>query len=199
MNIDTIKQTLKRLNYAFFDNGKPHNLNLIGIRNSERRAGYFDDTFIIIYRNRENKEVIFTFPCTTDPSDVYLQKPLSGKGTAIVVPGQYRGLWKIGVHANKYTALVQAKPIKVYRDNNKDNIINTDNRTIEEGIFGINLHRAGLKDSNEIGLYSAGCQVLEHKKDFDFIIKACQVSADNFGNSFTYTLLTQENIKNNHE
>lgn len=189
MTLEELKERLKSKGYVYFDDNKPYNVNLVGVRSKNRRAGKFDDKFILAYRNRSLEQKYFVFPCTTDPSDYYLQKPLSSGGTAIVVEGQYRGLWQLGKHQGRYTALVQRKPIAVYRDNNRDNILDMDKRTIETGFFGINCHHAGFLKRETVDLYSAGCQVLQNYSDFDLIIKTCKVSATIYGNSFTYTLL----------
>ena len=37
--------------------------------------------------------------------------------------------------------ILQVKEMKVYRDNNKNQILDYNEATIEEGIFGINIHR----------------------------------------------------------
>jgi hypothetical protein len=41
---------------------------------------------------------------------------LQPKSTAILAQGQYKGAYKIGLHQGKYKALVEAKPITVIRD-----------------------------------------------------------------------------------
>lgn len=192
LTLDELKERLSRLNYSFFDNNKPYNINIIGVRSKNREANLFDDQLHIAYRDKELRMHHYIFPCTTDPGTNHLFAPLSSKGTAILVPGQYRGVWGLGLHQGKYRALVQIKPVKVYRDANKNNILDFDESTIEEGVFGINLHRASQwSNLNEVGLYSAGCQVVQNPKDFDFIIKACEVSALYFGNNFTYTLINE--------
>ena len=50
----------------------------------------------------------------------------------------------------------QTKSIKIYRDGNKDGVI--DKKIVQEGLFGINFHQAGL--GNLIDNWSAGCQVV---------------------------------------
>ena len=75
---------------------------------------------------------------------------------AIVCDRQYKGLWQIGMHRGKYRALVQRGIIAVYRDDNKDKVIDRDPSTIMEGYFGINGHHAG-EESTVVGKWSAGC------------------------------------------
>ena len=50
----------------------------------------------------------------------------------------------------------QVKPIQIFRDGNKDG--NLDEKVIQKGLFGINMHQAGL--GNFIDNWSAGCQVV---------------------------------------
>lgn len=192
LTLDELQERLRNLNYAFFDGNKPYNINIIAVRSKNRIANAFDDHFHLCYRDRMLRMHHFIFHGTTDPGENHLFAPLSSKGTAIVVPGQYRGIWGLGLHAGKYRALVQVKPIKVYRDNNRDNILNLDPKTIEEGMFGINLHRASeWRNLKDVGLYSAGCQVIQSAKDFELIIKACEISLMEYGNNFTFTLIDE--------
>ena len=62
-------------------------------------------------------------------------------GVAILKPGQYRGSHKLGLHQGKYEALRQKSPVKVYRDNNKDGDYDLIEENVQEGIFGINIHK----------------------------------------------------------
>jgi len=192
LSLDELKERLRGLGYIFFDGNKPYNVNLIGVRCKNRIANTFDDHFHIAYRDRELRMRHYIFPCTTDAGTEHLSVPLRSKGTAIVVPTQYRGLWGLGLHAGKYRALVQVEPIEVYRDNNRDNVLNLDPSTIEKGMFGINLHRASSWNNvEEVGRYSAGCQVIQDHKDFELVMKVCEVAALEYSNSFTYTLIDE--------
>ena len=64
------------------------------------------------------------------------------EGVAILKPGQYRGSHKLRLHQGKYMALGQQKPVKVYRDNNRDANYDLDESKTDTGLFGINIHRA---------------------------------------------------------
>ena len=107
-----------------------------------------------------------------------------------MVPGQYRGLWRIGIHKGKYKALVQNRPVTVYRDNNKDSVYDIEAATINTGVYGINLHHAGT-DSTEVNNWSAGCQVIARLRDFQQLMSI--ISKQN-SNTFTYTLLKEEEL-----
>jgi hypothetical protein len=181
-----IRGKFSTLGYAFFE-GK-WDLNLIGLRSASDDANLFDDTFLVLAKNDANEWVSFRWACTTDPGRAWLAKPSRVEGCAIVVPGQYRGLWKKGLHKGEKPALVQAKPIKIWRDADKDNELDRTGKIIE-GIFGINCHRAG-KDSPLVELWSAGCQVFKRETDFlQFLEIVDKQVAAGHGDTFSYTLL----------
>lgn len=186
---------MKDKGYAVFENGKPFNLNIVGIRANNPVPGSFDDMIYCFYKDRGNY-IKFAWPATTDPGLYYLQNPLNVDGTAILVPGQYRGAFKLGLHHGKYEALVQAKPLKVIRDIDRDSVLEFESKNIEEGMFGINIHRASNShESKTVGKWSAGCQVFANPDHFRTFIELCKSSAKLYGNSFTYTLINEKDIK----
>lgn len=180
--------------YAYFTNGK-YNLNIIGVRRAGTKVtNQFDDYIVVEYIDIYGIKTRDVFPATTDPGLSSMTKPMSSKGCAILVPGQYRSSWKIGYHKGKYEALVQCKPLKVYRDNNKDSVYDLNHKTIEEGDFGINIHKAG-DDSTIVNGWSAGCQVLKRKVNFDKLMKLAHYQfTQGMGARYTYTLLNEEDL-----
>jgi len=185
--------------YIFFDSNKKLNLNLIGIRRHNAGTNKFDDYLMVIYKDKNLESVRKLYPITTDPGEYWLKNPANPLGTAILVPDQYRGAWQLGKHQGKYEALVQRKPVKVYRDNNKDEIIDYNNiaLTLEEGYFGINIHRSSPYDkSYVISRWSAGCQVFQSIEDYEEFIGLCKESSTLYGNSFSYTLIDEEELRN---
>ena len=85
-----ILQAVKAKGFAVFTDGD-YNLNITGIRSPERVANAFDDRLCVTYK-RDDMWITETFEITTDPGSPYLLKPLANtSGTAILVPGQYRG------------------------------------------------------------------------------------------------------------
>lgn len=187
---------LRRKGYSYFTKGY-YNLNIIGIRKNNNNfiTNKYDDILVVIYRTRNGLKTVY-FNITTEPGDYYMRKKLGNpKGTAILVPGQYRGCWKLGKHKGEYEALVQAKPVKVYRDGNKDNVYDMFPQTINEGLFGINIHRSNEGFTRQtVDMYSAGCQVFADPKDFDKFIDLCKKQEVLYGNSFTYTLLDERDL-----
>jgi len=190
---------MKAKGYVFFDGAdKKLNLNLIGVRRDNEGTNEFDDFMLVLYREEE-LVVQKRYPITTDPGQYWLENPMNPKGTAVLVPDQYRGTWKVGKHQNNYQALVQCKPVKVWRDNNKDNIIDYNNITLisDKGYFGINIHRSNpYTESYVVNRWSAGCQVFKKIEDYNNFMELCKESAKIYGNSFTYTLITEKELRN---
>jgi len=178
------------MGFPVFENGD-YDINIIGVRSAERHAGAFDDVIHLafkvdgIWQHHE-------FAATCDPGIYWLENGRS-EGTAILVPGHYRGCWQLGLHRGKYTALTQCRPVQVYRDNNRDEIIDMIEENIQEGIFGINIHRAhSSAEVQSVGKYSAGCQVIQRSFDFDVLINACEEQAKTRGwHTFSYTLIEE--------
>ena len=190
------EKTLKKKGYAYFTNGQ-YNLNIIGVRaDNSTVINKFDDYMVVEYKSSRGKEQL-VYSITTEPGLYYMKNKLgNSKGTAILVPGQYRGCWQIGKHNGKYKALVQCKPVKVYRDGNKDNIYDLNPQTIDNGLFGINIHRSNESFTRDtIDMYSAGCQVFNNPSNFKTFIEVCEKQRQRFGNSFTYTLINEKDLK----
>jgi hypothetical protein len=194
--VSQIKKIMKEKKYVFFDSNMSLNLNIIGIRKNETVSNHFDDNMCVVYRNSCKEWEVFTAAATTDPGKTSLINPPNSKGTAILMPGQYRGSHKIDLHAGKYTALRQSGgKVKVWRDNNRDAYLDMDGSKIEEGYFGINIHRASSRGETAlVNSYSAGCQVLQDVNDFYKFMELCESSAAKYGNGFTYTLLEEEDF-----
>ncbi|WP_018692519.1 hypothetical protein [Algicola sagamiensis] len=192
LHAEQLIDALQRQHYQVFEGEM--NLNLVGVRTANTRANTFNDYFCVLYQQGEQWQ-LEVFPCTTDPGTYYRQHPLNVDGTAVMVPMQHRSLWTFGYHQGKYQALVQNKPVSVYRDGNQDDAIDTD-VAIQRGFFGINCHRAHAdKTVNTVDRWSAGCQVLANPKDFQRLMGLCLTSAAQWGNVFSYTLLTQAQLK----
>lgn len=188
---------MNKKGYTFFDGNKQLNINLIGIRRDNAGTNEFDDFIVLIYKNVHLKDIIKIYPATTDPGEYWLKNPINPKGTAVLVPGQYRSTWRLGKHQNAYEALVQRKLVKVWRDNNKDESIDYASfNTMNEGYFGINIHRSNPYDKSYlVNKWSAGCQVFQSVQDFDEFLDVCKRSASLYGNSFSYTLLTEQDLR----
>jgi hypothetical protein len=194
---EQVEATVKAKGYVYFEdtNNKGYDANIIGIRNSstgQKVTNAFDDLITLSYKDETGAWHYHEWPATTDPGKKGILESQNKSGIARLVEGQYRGSHGIGLHQGKYEALKQAKNVKVYRDANRD--MNYDENKIEEGVFGINIHKAGA-DSTYVENWSMGCQVFKKSTDFDEFMKICKKSSKIHGNSFTYTLIESTDIK----
>jgi hypothetical protein len=194
--LEQIKKSVESKGYVWFndDKNKGYDVNIVGIRNAatgQKVTNAFDDYITISYK--ENGEwKCHVWPATTDPGKKGVMEYHNKDGVARLVEGQYRGSHIIRLHQGKYEALGQDKPVKVYRDANKD--MNYDENKITEGVYGINIHKAGA-DSTYVENWSEGCQVFKKAADFEEFMKICRKSKDIHGNRFTYTLIETTDIK----
>ena len=189
------EKLFKAKGYAWFTKGS-YNLNIIGVRsNNNKVTDKYDDIIVVDY-NTDNCHKRVCYTITTEPGKYYMQNLCNPKGAAILVPGQYRGCWQIGLHRGKYKALCQCKAVKVYRDNNKDMIYNMTPKSIDKGIFGINIHRSNKTCiCDTIDKYSAGCQVFNDPVEFNAFMRLCEAQRKLYGNTFTYTLINEEDMQ----
>jgi hypothetical protein len=196
ITIEKLLAAMERNQYRIF-NGEL-NLNIIGVRHKNTRANTFNDVLCVLFEESGIWQ-LEQYKCTTDPGIYYRTNPCNVDGTAIVVPMQHRSLWTFGYHQGKYPALVQNKPVTVFRDGNKDETIDTDvtneNVIKQKGYFGINCHHASAtRESTQVDKWSAGCQVLAKPNDFECFMALCQQSSKKWGDTFTYTLLEQQQL-----
>jgi hypothetical protein len=191
-----LKQIMTKLfKYKWW--GGTYDLNVVGIRCPNRTADSFDDTIVAAYVDAHGNNRLTSFPITTDPGLNYLTKPINAKGCAILAPGQYLGMWRLGKHQGKYPALVQVKPCKVFRDINRDSKLDFEPHTLETGLFGINLHYVTANTIvQSIGNGSAGCQVHPVKEDNDYILSLVNLQMRYIKtDAVSYTLLLESELK----
>ena len=195
MSIAHLQSVIEGMGYAFFTKGD-WNVNIIGIRNPNLVANSFDDTMICAYKVLD-EWVLHEWQITTDAGRYWLKYPMNAKGCALLVPNQYRGVYKIDLHLGKYLALCQRNgEVEVYRDDNKDQILDFDDVTKEWGYFGINIHRSNPStESKIVERWSAGCQVFKKVADFNQFMEICGKASKIWGNKFTYTLIKEEDLK----
>jgi len=192
---EQIEKAVKAKGYVWFEDAtnKGFDLNIVGIRNSAtgtKVTNVFDDAISVSYK--ENGVWVYKeWVNTTDPGTKGVKEYHNAAGVARLVPGQYRGSHTLGLHQGKYEALKQQKPVKVYRDANRD--MNYDETKIQEGVFGINIHKAGA-DSTYVENWSEGCQVFKKAADFEEFMTICRKAGAIHGKSFTYTLIESKDI-----
>lgn len=182
--------------HAVFTAGE-YNLNIIGIRTPDDTANTFNDRLCVVYRDEFGWVTRGPWPITTDPGLYWRKHPMRVSGTAILCPQQARGAYKIGTHRT-YAALVQRGRVKIWRDNNRDEVLDTDPSVdTDSGHYGINIHRATSRRDGATGggstlvdRFSAGCQVFADPDDYDVFMGLCRKQVEvNGWETFTYTLV----------
>ena len=197
---EQIEAAVKAKDYKWFEDtaNKTYDVNIVGIRNTseavyKKVTNVFDDFITISYKKEDGAWGFYCWNATCDPGKKGVQQFHNRNGVARLVPGQYRGVWKIDKHQGKYDALCQRNgDVTVWRDANRDLVF--EENTTDTGMFGINIHKAG-QDSTWVENWSEGCQVFKRVKDFDAFMTVCRKAAKIHGNHFSYTLLESTDIK----
>lgn len=178
---EEIKEKFNSLNYVW------PAFQLVGVRSLADAPDSFDDDIYVI--SEIGKGLFFRTSCTTNPGVYWLKSFMNPKGTAVLKPDQYINTYEIGKHKGMYVALVQCRPVTVYRDNNKNNKADEIGMKEDTGYFGINIHKANSSVTSKIiNQWSAGCQVVNDPIDYAFIIDSCKQAGFK---QFTYTLLKE--------
>lgn len=193
-NPEIMKKLFEKKGYDFYTKGI-YNVNNFGIRITTEGKD-FNDLIGTVYKEAPEGDLICkAYVGTTDPGSYYLKNPMNKLGCAILAPGQYKG-YKIDMHRGKYEALCQRTgTVKVYRDDNRDEVIDLDLDSIKEGMYGINIHKVThsemVEDKNK---FSAGCQEIMNSGDYHEWMQIQHNAAAQFGNNFTYTLFELEDF-----
>jgi len=197
MILSQIRNTVIAKGYQWFEDNanKSYDVNIVGVRNSstgKKVTNLFDDVITISYKNDKGVWQYHEWMNTTEPGKKGVIEYHNPKGVARLIPGQYKGVWSIDKHQGKYEALCQRNgTVAIFRDNNID--MTFDDITRDNGMFGINIHKAG-QDSTWVENWSEGCQVFKRVKDFDEFMKICRIAAKIHGNKFSYTLIESKDI-----
>jgi|TARA_B110001452_G_C15113176_1_gene388035 hypothetical protein len=195
---EQIEKAMNGKGHKYFHHGA-YNVNIIGVRNAatgDEITNKFDDCMTISYKDDNGDWHFNCWKCTTDPGKYWAEHLLNKDGVAILKEGQYRGSHKIRKHQGKYDALCQKGPVKVYRDKNMDDEYDLIEENVHEGVYGINIHKAGSWKSGSVQVdkWSAGCQVFSKEDDFYDFMNVMYKSRDRWGNSFTYTLINSKDV-----
>lgn len=187
----------KRNKWVIFK--RPYELNIWGVRSENTQAGKFDDLIVVFWKDERLNWQLKKYQATTDPGTYWLKNAISAEaealGSAILKEGQYLHSFQ-----RRYTArlpypyeLVQIKPLTIFRDYNRDAILDFYNGRETTGLYGINIHVGARKDqkSIDIGQWSAGCQVFASYNDFAEFDLLCQKHQGLYGDIFSYTLIDE--------
>jgi len=169
----TDKQLLDRAKSLSSFTGIPLGYWIIGVQSNEDTYNEFDDKFYLFEGERFVKVVSGTTNAGTTGLKNYSR--YNSKGVAVIKTNEwYYGLWKYGLHRGRMPALRQVRPIKYYRDWNKNNKIE-ELGEVHQGLIGINFHTVLYQKNLSfwrrfIGGWSVGCQVVNHVGDYYKII-----------------------------
>lgn len=194
ISIADISRVFTKKGYVLFeDDKKPFNLNLIGIRSIDNTPNVFNDLFIMAWKYKGHWSVV-KLQATTDPGLYWLENPMNNMGTAILKPGQYRGMWAWGKHKG-YPAFQQVKNCTVIRDFDRDGELDYNSGREETGMFGINNHHASYSgESVQVDKWSAGCQVIANIHEDNLKVAIAEQALIYWNNSFTYTLIEEKDF-----
>lgn len=176
----------------------PYEMNIFAIRTIDNQANTFNDYVGLIFRDEKNNWQLRLWSATTDAGLFYRLHPDNVNGTAIIVPGQYEGVYKVGLHKG-YEAMEQIGNIKYIRDNNKnavlDWIYNVVGAKYEIAINKTNIHHAG-ENSTQVDNWSAGCIVFSKITEFlSFMgLVKCSIDQYHFPNLFDLTLFEEKDF-----
>ena len=198
---EQIEKAVVSKGYKWFadDANKSYDVNIVGVRNNapsvaKKVTNVFDDHLTLSFKDEKGAWQFYCWMATCDPGKKGVMEFHNKNGVARLVPGQYRGVWKIDLHQGKYEALCQRNGnVTVWRDANKD-LIFEETKT-DTGMFGINIHKAS-KDTKFVENWSEGCQVFKRTQDFNEFMRICKEASKIHGNHFTYTLLESHDLEN---
>lgn len=190
VNIRGLVKMMKRRNYIVYE--EPFKLNIVGVRANSTVPNKFDDLIFVFYKDDKRKWIGKAYSATTDTGTYWLKNPMNTKGSALLKEGQYVDSYARGMHKTQYIALTQEKPVTVFRDYNRDAVLDFYNGKEETGDFGINIHRANsIGTTKTVDKNSAGCQVFANADDYAEFMEMTKKQADLYGNKFTYTLIDE--------
>ena len=163
---------------------------IIGVQSEEDSFNLFDDKFYVFDGN-EFKDVSTG---TTNPGKtalLYYDK-YNLPGSAVWKTDEfYKDLYFPGHHKGRMKALRQIKPIKFYRDSDKDEKSEQQGELFDDIIYA-NMHGVSYDPyskviKSRIGGWSFGCQVWNNMSDYRNMIKATWKR----GNAVDYCLLKE--------
>lgn len=192
---EMFKSLVEGSGYEFLDDCEPLLPNIIGIRSVSRTWDRFDDKMYVVVRDERGHWNIDTYDTTMDPGAFYARvKFANRKGAGIIAPGQYP-VFVLEEYKNHGLALCQRRgPVNVYRDNDKDSIMEMDVSTLEQG-HGFHIHHVSQSEADYVGRRSAGCTEFRYVSEWERFLELCKkVNYARPGHTFTYTVINDRQI-----
>ena len=183
------KQILDRVKSLKSFKGIPSGYWIVGVRSEEDAPNKYDDKFYLF----NGEQFVKVVTGTTNPGTPILQGgylKYNKVGAAVVKADEvYYDVWKFGLHQGKMPALRQVGPFIVYRDGDKDGKSEEIGAPITGSGYGINFHTCSYLEKvvgENIGGWSAGCQVINNTEQYYMIINLIKNQ-----NRITYCLLKE--------
>ena len=164
---------------------------IVGVRSDEDAPNKYDDKFYLF----NGEQFVKVVTGTTNPGTPILEGGFlkyNRVGAAVVKSDEwYYNVWAYGLHQGKQPALRQVGNFIVYRDGDKDGKSEEIGAPITGSGYGINFHSISndlsvKKIGENIGGYSAGCQVINNVEQYSMIINMIKNQ-----NRITYCLLKE--------
>jgi hypothetical protein len=162
-------------------------LNLIGIRSAALEPETYNDWIAVAYREAGLWN-FFPFPATTDPGTFWARQPERVRGQAVLEPGQYPGLWRVGTFRGR-RALRQRGTARVWRGARREHYLDTEGVAEATRHSGIDLLRA--PPPSDPRKWASGAQVIGDEEHARFLLALCARASRHQGNGFSYTLLEE--------
>ena len=164
---------------------------IVGIRSNEDNPNKYDDKFYLF----NGEQFIKVVTGTTNPGTPILEGGFlkyNKVGAAVIKSNEfYYDVWSYGLHQGKMPALRQVGNFIVFRDGDKDGKSEEIGTPIVGSGYGINFHSISNdlsinKIGENIGNYSAGCQVINNVEQYKMIINMIKNQS-----KITYCLLQE--------
>lgn len=198
IDYDFVKSQYSQKGFKFYDSGQ-YNINLFGFRNKDLTVvNKFNDIIGVAYLDEFMKKQCLIFTGTTKPGLTYLKDKLGNpNGTGILCEGYYPKCWTISKHnigkEHEHDAFRQYGPgvFKVWRDKDSDGNFDLDG-PIYTDVQGLNGHTTRDFDIENVGGFSAACQVVQDDKEHQIWLAVGKRSAELYANLFSYALFRQQ-------
>lgn len=162
---------------------------ILGVQSEEDTFNKFDDKFYLF----KGEKFVKVFYGTTNAGTTGLMNydKYNRNGVLVVKTNEwYYGLWRFGYHKGKMPALKQVRPIKYFRDWNKNTKVE-ELGNVREGMRGINFHTVLYQKNLSfwrrlIGGWSVGCQVVNNVGEYYKVLNMIKHQKD-----ITYCLIKE--------
>lgn len=193
---EDVIRVFKAKGYRYDD--RAYQMNIFTIRTNDNTSNAFNDYVGVLFKDEKGLFQLRQWICTTDAGLFYRLHPDNVNGTAIIVPGNYPNVYKVGLHKG-YEAMEQVGNLKYIRDNNKNAVLdwvyNLVGAKYEIAVNKTNIHHAG-ENSTQVDNWSAGCIVFARINDFTTFMTLIKCSINEYAhpNLFDFTMFVENDF-----